>query len=265
MSRTLFASLLLLLLGVACGGGGTPTTSPRTPLAITVNGRPAAEVTLIPVTFLTMNSNIATLGVSGGPGGSVQWSVASGSSAVLGSTNPSYMMGSPTPPPNGIFVMMAPVVNHILPTGVTTIVARSGNATASIPVYSYGQLDLGCGLRYQPAYSFDPGSVANGSSSDLYITEPPTTGDPFDPCPALGLTSSTTTIHFPYGGVLLSVAADTFPQITATQWSDAQTQAPENDVFNAVLLFKTKGGATVKAMLPVGPVEVTGANGAFPY
>ena len=44
------------------------------------------------------------------------------------STDPSYLSGSPTPPPNDTFVMMALSVNHVLPTGMTTVVACSGNA-----------------------------------------------------------------------------------------------------------------------------------------
>lgn len=113
-SRTLVASLMLLVFGVACGGGASPAATPS--LAITVNGRSASNVILLPQYFLTFGSYIATLGTIGGPGGSVQWSVASGTAAVLGSTDPSYLSDSPTPPPNDTFVMIAPPVNHVLPT-----------------------------------------------------------------------------------------------------------------------------------------------------
>lgn len=185
---------------------------------------------------------------------------------MLGATNPSYLTDSPTPPPNGTFVMIAPPVAPVMSTGMITVVARSDSESASIPVYVYGEIDLGCGLRYEAYYSFESGSVTQATASDLYVTEPPSSGGPFDPCPALGLaTDSTTTFHFPYGGVLVAGTINSFPQITASQWRDAQTQVPESDALNQILLFKTRSGAIVKAMLPVGPVEASGANGAFPY
>ncbi len=264
--RMLLLSILLSAFGVACGGGGSTSATPSTPLAITVNGKPAANVILLPATFLSPNSDIATLGTSGGGSAPVQWSVSSGSAAVLGDTNPYYVFGSPTPPPNGTFVMIAPPVAHVMSTGMVTVVARSGNESASIPVYVYEQVALGCGLRYQPYYSFESGSVTQATASDLYVTEPPTTGDPFDPCSTLGLaTDTTTTFHFPYGGVLVAGTMDSFPQITASQWHDAQTQITESDALAGIVLFKTRSGAIVKAILPVGPIEASGTNGVFPY
>ena len=266
MARIIFVSLLLAAFGVACGGAPSTSGTPSAPLAITVNGRSAQNVILLPPTFLTFGSNIATLGTTGGAGLPVQWSVSSGSAAVLGNTNPSILSGSPTPPPNGTFVMIAPPVAQVMGTGAIAVVARAGNESATIPVYVYGELDLGCGLRYQPYYSFESGTVTQATTSDLYVTEPPSSGDPFDPCAALGLaTDTTTTIHFPYGGVLIAGTTGTFPQVAASQWRNAQTQVAESAATNEILLFKTKSGAIVKAMLPVGPVELSGATGAFPY
>ncbi len=266
VTRMLFVSILLCAFGVACGGTASNPATPSAPLAITVDGRPAQNVILLPATFLTFDSNIATLDTTGGPGLPVEWSVSSGSAAVLGNTNPTFVSGSPTPPPNGTFVMIAPPVAQVMGTGAVTVVAHSGSESASIPVYVYGELDLGCGLRYQPYYSFESGSVTQATTSDLYVTEPPNSGDPFDPCAALGLaTDTTTTYHFPYGGVLVAGTMNAFPQITASQWRNAQTHVSQTDALNAILLFKTKSGAIVKAMLPVGPVEVSGATGAFPY
>jgi len=264
--RMLLVSLLLCAFGAACGGATSTPAAPSPSLAITVNGRPVQNVILLPSTFLTFGSDIATLGTTGGSGAPVQWSVTSGNAAVLGTTNPSYFSGSPTPPPNGTFVMIAPPVAQVMSTGMVTVVARSGNQSTSIPVYVDGEIDLGCGLRYQAYYSFESGSVTQATANDLYVTEPLSSGDPFDPCPALGLaTDSTTTFHFPYGGVLVAGTINSFPQITASQWRVAQTQVPESDALNQILLFKTRSGAIVKAMLPVGPVEASGANGAFPY
>ena len=264
--RMLFVSLLLCAFAVNCGGAASTTGTPSAPLAITVNGRPAQAVFLSPSTFLTFGSNIATLGTTGGASGSVQWSVAPGGAAVLGSTNPSFVQDSPTPPPNGIFVMIAPPVAQVLPTGMVTVVARSGSESASIPVYVYGQIDLGCGLRYQPYFSFESGSVTQATTSDLYVTEPPSSGGAFDPCPTLGLATDTTTrFHFPYGGVLIPGTIDSFPHVTTSQWRDAQTQVTENAALDDILLFKTRSGLFVKAMLPVGPIEVSQTNGTFPY
>jgi hypothetical protein len=126
---------------------------------------------------------------------------------------------------------------------------------------------FGCRFRYNDAYSFDPGASPSGTSSDLYATIGSDQLGQLDPCrfdtefqTAPGTPEQW---HAPYGGVFLAnVPLAEFPGVQASQWQNAATQfTPQN----GVLLFKTKGGLIVKAMLPIGPYEVSNSSGTFPY
>ncbi len=259
------ALILPLLFGVACQNGTTARTGPQEPFAITLYGKIASQVILTPFNFLS-DGEMVTLGTTGGPGGRVRWSIGSGNAASLSTSDPRTIPGlspvAPSPPPNDTFVTMTKRA-RTLAIGRTMVVARSGNAMASIPVYSYDDVALGCRLRYRPYLSFDGKTVTSPRANDLYITEPTHRGGMFDSCTALGLISKIATIHFPHGGVVLPMHTQAFPHITASQWRNVQTQAPQGNM--SIIIFKTQAGAIVKAILPDGPMEMTGPNGQFPF
>lgn len=249
-----------MLLG-ACGGA-QGATAPAQPAAmhITVNGKSASQLVLTQGGFLDPFGSIATLGVNQSLApGAVQWSVSSPGIVELLTTNPTYASGSsPTPPPNGVFASLTPKLGRVV------VRATAGNLQASIPVYTYRSIFLRCQFRYAPAYSFDPGATQSRLTSDIYVTtEAIDTRDPLNPCTGTVFVTGTSSIHVPYGGVIIPNAS-AFQSITASQWTNALTQTDETAVRGNVLLFKTKGGAIVKAVLS-GPFEVTDATGAFPY
>lgn len=254
-----------LALIVACGAtaGAHPT-----PIII-VNGAAASRILLTPATFLNPQGNIVKVRVIGATPGSVQWSVApSGRHIVtLATRSPFTFPGFGTTPsagPNATFAFIAEQTNHELPVGRAIIVARSGSTTLSIPVYAYPSIALGCGLRYYPALSFGPNHRLPGLDSDLYATEATSNGG-MDPCAQSVFLSGVSAIHFPYGGVAVSGNIDTFPTVSASAWRNAQTQISLNAANNKIILFKTKYRSIVKAILPVGPYEVTNGGETFPY
>jgi len=255
-----------LALVVACGA--TAAAHPR-PIFI-VNGLAASHILLTPATFLNPNGNIVRVRVVGAAPGSVKWSVAPGGRRIVTLatrspfTFPGFGITTPTAGPNATFAFIAERTNHALPVGRAIIVARSGNTTLSIPVYTYPSIALGCGLRYYPALSFSPDHRLAGLDSDLYATEATSNGS-MDPCAHSVFQSGVAAIHFPYGGVAVSGNIDTFPAVSASAWRNAQTQISLNAANNKIILFKTKSGSIVKAILPVGPYEVANGEGTFPY
>lgn len=259
--------LVILAAIIACGA--IATAHPRGTPFITVNGAAATHILLTPGTFLSPNGNIVKVSVVGAPPGSVQWSVAPGGRRIvtLARRSPFTFPGfapTPTAGPNATFAFIAEQTNHVLPVGRAIIVARSGNTTLSIPAYAYPSLAIGCGLRYYPALSFSPDHRLPGLDSDLYATEATSNGG-MDPCAKSVFLSGVSAIHFPYGGVAVSGNIDTFPSVSASAWRNAQTQISLNAANNKIILFKTKSGSIVKAILPVGPYEVTNGGGTFPY
>lgn len=259
--------LLILATIMACGAIAIARPS-GTPF-LTVNGRAVSQILLEPATFLNPNGNIVKVRVVGAAPGSVQWSVAPGGRHIvtLATRSPFTFPGfgtTPTAGPNATFAFIAERSNHVLPVGRAIIAARSGNTTLSIPAYAYPSLAIGCGLRYYPALSFGPGLRSSGLDSDLYATEAIPHGS-MDPCAHSVFLSGVSAIHFPYGGVAVSGNIDTFPTVSASAWRNAQTQIPLNAANNKIILFKTKSGSIVKAILPVGPYEVTNGGGTFPY
>ncbi len=244
-----------LSIGYARWGGGAPSTIVL-PALLT-----AVPAIVYPSQFVAPDTDALIL-VSSSHDASTTWTV-SGSAVVLSMTEPDTLsFGNPLPtaPPGAIFLQA-----HA--TGVATVTASFGGQTASIQVIDYGSLSVGCGLRYAPALNFDPdraGAQATPvTNSDVYATETSTGGDPFDPCPALGLGASGDALHVPYGGTVIPVAdMQAFASISAMQWKN------DGAAFNPIgsaLVFKTKEGRIVKAMLPVGPSEVSDQNGVFPF
>ena len=250
--------LFSILVGSYSAAASATTAKHPDALVITVNGKSASQMVLTQGGFLDPFGYTATLGVNHAfAPGSVHWTVSSPSIVTLATTDPRNFSGSPTPLPNSISAFMTRTL------GMAIVTATVGRLKASIPVYTYSNVFLRCQFRYTPAYSFDPGASPNGLSSDLYVTEAADTKDPLNPCTGSVFITGTTAIHVPYGGVIIP-NAKAFPSIKASQWTNALTQTDESALRGNVLLFKTKGGAIVKAVL-WGPVEVTDASGAFPY
>lgn len=257
--------LVILAAAMACGPVEMP--HPRGTPFITVDGLAASHILLTPATFLSPNGNIAKVRVVGAAPRSVQWSVAPGGRGIVAlATRSPFTFGfgtTPTAGPNATFAFIAEQPNHELPVGRATIVARFGNTTLSIPVYTYPSIALGCGLRYYPALSFGPDHRLPGLDSDLYATEATSSGS-MDPCVHSVFLNGVSAIHFPYGGIAVSGNIDTFPAVSASAWRNAQTQISLSAANNKIILFKTKSGSIIKAILPVGPYEVTN-EGTFPY
>ena len=258
-----------LVLPVACApeSGPTQNGAPQT-YSVTItypDGKPLQSLILYAQQFLSPDSNQALLAVSPSPALSstpaVTWST-DAPGVVSFSQSPLNCFGCPAAPAGQTYVTMS---NSTL--GVAHVTATVGspvNASATITVWTYGSLALSCAFRYVPAMSFDPGSTASGLSSDLYVTQAANAGYPLDPCDNSVFTTGVAAVHFPYGGVLVPGSWQTFPQVSASQWSDATQQAPLSAATGEILLFKTKRGRVVKALLPLGPYEV-GSDSAFPY
>ncbi len=264
--RRVYVPVILAAI-IACGA--IAMAHPRSTPFITVDGAAATHILLTPGTFLSPNGNIVKVSVVGVPPGSVQWSVAPGGRRIvtLARRSPFTFPGfgpAPTAGPNATFAFIAKATNHVLPVGLAIIVARAGNTTLSIPAYAYPSLAIGCGLRYYPALSFGRGPRPSSLDSDLFVTEATPHGS-MDPCAHSVFLSGVSAINFPYGGVAVSGNIDTFPAVSASAWRNAQTQISLNAANNKIILFKTKSGSIVKAILPVGPYEVTNGGGTFPY
>ena len=247
---------------------------------------------------------ISAANVEGGPGyafgGTVEAVVSPMPSALpqvaFSQTNPNAVIqATPSPAPGATPFPLSPGVVGVADINGTSAanpqaagaasasLANPVNATVSVPVYSYGVIEVNCALQY-------PGDAAgfawNGSSwtpettvaaSDIYSTEP-LSGAPQAACAAPFTTPLGTTamIHFPYGAVAFS--DDTpFSSLTASQWSNAFTSiscttlmAPNPDgSINAEILFKTANGSIAKIFPNVvggnsdqcdlaGAVEVSG-------
>jgi len=185
-------------------------------------------------------------------------------SVVVKQQEPNFLPPAPTAPPLGTFVATGTEGGKAV---VTAHVGAPVNESASIPVYYYHSLSLGCRFRYTPAFNFDGGSSrALDTTSDLYDTIASDQIGPLDGCGGTAFATAPGTSelwHVPYGGTFVAIhSLQDFPTIQASQWRNEATQFSTQ---GGVLLFKTKGGLIVKALLPVGPYEVSDSNGAFPY
>jgi hypothetical protein len=261
---------------VACGGAnnGSVAATPASPAySATIEAAepnaaasPANLIVLYDAQFIDPfhSAAVAIVSIQPQPPESpvVNWT-ASNSSIVVQQQEPNYASPAPTAPPLATFVGIGSTY------GAATVTARIGapvNRGISIPVYHYPSLSFGCRFRYAPAFDFDPAANANGTDSDLYDTIGSDRLGPLDPCQytPFAMTAGTPEVwHTPYGGVLVTgVSLSQFPSVQTSQWQNAATHfSPQS----GILLFKTKGGRIVKAMVPIGPFEVSDDNGQFPY
>ena len=228
---------------------------------------PASTVVLYDEQFVMPFTNVAIVRASIAPSPpsntSITWT-SSDPSVVVQQQEPNFATPAPTAPPFATFVTTGKVY------GKSTVLAAVGApvvGTASVTVYHYPSLSFGCRFRYDPATTFDSGQRPLDQTSDLYDTIGSDALGPLDPClnSAFATAPGTPEVwHTPYGGTLIRISslAD-FTGIQASQWRSDATQFAAQD--GSVLLFKTKGGLIVKALLPVGPYEVSNADGTFPY
>jgi hypothetical protein len=230
---------------------------------------PTGTVVLYNAQFVSPSTDVAVLRASitpsPPPDTSITWT-SSDPSVVVQQQQPNSLAFGPVPtaPPFSTFVGVGKTY------GKSTVIAYAGGPvvqSASVAVYHYPSLSLGCRFRYSPAFTFDAVQRPADETSDLYDTMGSDLLGPLDPCVNTVFATAPGTPevwHAPYGGVQMSVSSlQDFTGIQASQWRDAATQfSPQG---GNVLLFKTKGGLIVKALLPVGPFEVSGSDGTFPY
>lgn len=192
----------------------------------------------------------------------------SGSSITLQHTQPFSMalpgIPVPTAPPGGTFITVGNTYGEAV---VSAKVTAPLNATATLTVVHYPSLSFGCRFRFNPAFSFDKGiATVNSTTSDLYDTEASDELSQLDPCWNTQFASpvgATEVWHTPYGGRFIATTSlEDFAGIHATDWQDTSQTFPPAA---GVLIFKTRGGRVVKALLPLGPYEISGDDGSFPY
>lgn len=168
--------------------------------------------------------------------------------------------------------------------GKTTIVAKlSGSIkrTLRFPAIVYRTLSVGCYGFARAAglsFSFDDrsGITTTPENSDLYVTGPAGNGAGGNPGPGYGCTtpfadtSGDYVLHFPGGGTTMQTTR--FDKLTAKQWKNEITSISLVDIKNNALIFKTKNGTIVKALLfevalgRIGGVyETANASGEFKY
>ena len=267
------AFLAVVISACGSGSGTTPAAAPKFSTVLAAGPgpegsfTPASVVVLFDEQFVEPFTNAQVLVTTISPppplNARVTWT-STGPSVVVQQQEPNFATPAPTAPPLGTFVATGSSF------GKATVTAQVGapvNESASIPVYHYPSLSLGCRFRYTPALNFDGGPTRPlDTSSDLYDTIGSGQIGPLDGCgnTAFATAPGTPEVwHVPYGGTFIAVhSLQDFTTIQASQWrSDATQFAPQS----GVLLFKTQGGLIVKALLPVGPYEVSASNGVFPY
>jgi len=210
-SIALFSVLVL----AACGGSGsttTPTATYSVSLGVISSSgaapSPEPAVVLYDGQFLDPSHVTVLLGaviVPAAPSATITWT--SSSAAIIAQhTQPDTIGTIPTAPPDSTYATLGSAY------GVSTLQAQVGapvNQSASISVYHFPSLSFGCRFRYTPAFSFDPGSTASGSSSDFYDTMGIDQLGPLDPCLGTPLATAAGTPevwHVPYGGTFVANA-----------------------------------------------------------
>lgn len=156
------------------------------------------------------------------------------------------------------------------PSSLSVVIGPPVNITLTRPVFTYPSLVLGCQFaNSSPAvaasYAFDPGAAPSGLSSDLFDTLGSDQLHYFDPCfgtPFTDMPGALDHFNFPYYGTQVSGGISDFPAVNAGFW---RNDFVVNPAFAATYIFKTKGGRFVKAVLPIGPYQVSAADGTFPY
>lgn len=273
--RVIHLSATFSLLLASCGAGTAgstsfPTGGPTYIATLTVASAPnvlpvpaTSPIVLYDGQFLDAFHSAVTLVADITPSPaqtpSVVWT-SSNANIVVQQQDP---RSTATAPPGGTFAAIGSAYGTAT---VTAQISAPLNQTLSILIYHYPSLSLGCRFRYAPAFNFDAGSTASGTSSDLYATFGSDQIHQLDPCANSVFVTSPGTPevwHTPYGGVFLSgLSLAQFPSIQASQWQNAGTQfSPQS----GVLVFKTQGGLIVKASVPIGPYEVSNGSGQFPY
>jgi hypothetical protein len=292
MNRAAFFYVIMASLLAGCGGAGTSPaplhSSGPSGAAGTISAsigyvsaydtgvQPTVQATPLVMydgQFLDFMEDAYLLGLVAAPPvtqQAVSWNSSNSAAVTLstqypfGSSAPNYAV--PTAPPGQIYAQVGPAY------GKSTIVASTQAASASIVAYHYPSLSFGCRFRYRPAWAFDPDRTtsmqdsANWTSADLYDTFPAAQLQQLDPClnSPLAAGGTTETWHMPYGGTVLpSVSLQAFTTVQASQWSNAGTTFSPS--IPSLVLFKTKEGRIVKALLPIGPYEVSGLDGTFPF
>ncbi|HET9028545.1 MAG TPA: hypothetical protein VFN49_00050 [Candidatus Aquilonibacter sp.] len=259
----------LALAACGAGNGSTPSTPSSTALAITLpNGSPPpSPMVLSDQQFISPGSNSAYLTTASRDASAV-WSV-SGNSIALANTPPGELAlpGDPLP-------TASPGTTYIAATqtyGPSTLTVRDGGASASITVYHFASITFACQFRYQPAFIFDPdrasaGDLQHPDTYDLYVTETSSVPNAMDPCYGTALvTGSPPAWHMPSGGVVIPIASTAdFMAITPAQFANPVTSAPVVQK-SVALLFRTREGRYVKLEPGLGLLEVSDANGTFPF
>jgi len=227
----------------------------------------ASTVVLYDEQFVMPFTNVAIVRAAISPAPpsntSITWT-SSDPSVIVQQQQANFATPAPTAPPFATFVNTGKTY------GKSTVMATVGTPvvqSASVTVYHYPALSFGCRFRYNPAFTFDSAQRPLDQTSDLYDTIGSDQLGPLDGCQNSAFVTAPGTPevwHTPYGGTLIPISslAD-FTGIQASQWRNDATQFAPQD--GSVLLFKTKGGLIVKALLPVGPYEVSNAGGSFPY
>jgi hypothetical protein len=225
--------------------------------------------------FLDSFHDVALLMATTSTDANVTWS-ASSSAVKTGYAEPHYtnVPGSPVPtaPPNGIYISSGTSYGS----ATVTASADSPKDSASVTVLHFASLAFGCPLRYYPAWDFSASggaevAIKEAIAADLYDTipsEPLSTHVVLDRCshtPLAVLGSAEETWHAPRGGTVIHTQSlMDFVAIQASQWRHDATSFPAT-AGPATLVFKTKAGLIVKALLPVGPYEISDRSGRFTY
>jgi hypothetical protein len=279
----------LLVFGVAaCGGSSGNPTPPAFPAsamlayvsAFAYGAQPSPGPTplvLYDQQFLDPNEDAYLLQLDIAPVPAsvphVAWTSSNPSVVSLANANPFVITvgnGPPTAAPDETYVKGGSAY------GTSTVTAQPGSAgipPLSVLAYHFPSLSFGCTFRLEPAFSFDPDrqtlmqNSANWTSADLYDTYPSNELGGLDPCvnsPLATAPGTSEIVHVPYGGTLMpATSLQAFAAISATAWKDSGTTfRPTNPT---VLVFKTEEGRIVKALLPIGPFEVSSSNDVFPY
>lgn len=256
MKRTL-ALLGIVAATFACAPHGHHRRSEVASLAVIVNNKaPATMLMLQQEQFVSPFTDVALLSVSPDIP-NIEWS-ATGATVALSHEEPKYSAPAPTAPPDAIFVQLKGF-------GVSTVTARAkrSHQRAVLKVYTYPSVAFGCRFRYTPSIraprqnQTDMPDAYQTAGSDLMHELDSCQSPPFATAPGSGIIN-----HFPYGAAFADGDLATFPSIRASRWRNDFTQTTQ---LSGLVLFKTADGRIVKALLPLGPYEETGANGVFPY
>ena len=269
--------LFVAVIVAACGPAGStsPPAGPAQPSIVAYSplfggaAAVAAPLVIYDQQFLDTGHAGFLLTLTPGQSSPVEWALSSPTLA-LSQTQPFTFSipgdPAPTAPPGGMFVS---TINGAY--GATTITATyGGGSRATISAVHFPSLSFGCYFRYAPAYAFDPDRSslmrdrANWTSGDLYETAPAASLYVLDPCYQSALATGNAEIwHVPFGGTFVPASTlQDFAAVKASQWTNSGTTfAPAQ----GVLLLKTAEGRIVKALLPIGPLEVSDTAGAFSY